>query len=252
MKLTQKNSWGYKKFNPLINIDKYIKKNQWVGVVKSLIPNKHKYKYLELGCAPGLCTAAISKNTEWIISGIDFSDDAEIFLKTLSTINKDATLIIGDVFEEKLTDKYDIVASYGFIEHFSLSSLDSVINLHDLYLKDNGYLVIEVPNFTGVHFYWHYLFDKPNLKIHNLETMSPTFLASQFNSESYQIIFNDYVGNFNVWGNSSFENKIIKTFVSLMALFLNKLSSVISLFGFNLSGRLFSPTILFIARKNAS
>jgi len=48
--------------------------------------------------------------------------------------------------------KFDIVASFGFIEHFTnwVEILESHISL----LNNNGYLIVEVPNFIGPFQHW--------------------------------------------------------------------------------------------------
>jgi len=55
----------------------------------------------------------------------------------------------GDVLEYMRTsdDRYDLVCSFGFIEHFE--NFLEIIALHDKILKQGGQLIITTPHFKG-------------------------------------------------------------------------------------------------------
>ena len=162
MRLTDKNRWRYeKKDATLANIETIRKREEWLKVVKKYIPKK-KLTYLELGCAPGQYTAVLAQDTDWEISGIDYSDDSDVFLETMSLIGKDANLYTIDMFNERIDKVFDIVISVGLVEHFRGEMLEDVFRIHDLYVDKGGYLIIQVPNFTGFNYIWHYLFDRPD------------------------------------------------------------------------------------------
>lgn len=251
MRLTIRENWKYDKIKfHEYKILKFSKSNLWVNFIRNEFKNDNRtLEYLELGCAPGICTAAIVKDSNWQISGIDFSDTAEIFLETVSLVKKKANLYKFDFLTDSIDKKFDVVASYGLIEHFEKLTLENVLKIHDYYLNSGGKLIIEVPNFNGFQYFWHYLFDFQDLKIHNLKVMNPEFLTNYYASLGYKIIYCNFIGNLHVWGSSSFNNKFFKFFAKTSAIIINIFSQIISKIGINLSGKRYSPALLLIAIK---
>jgi 2-polyprenyl-3-methyl-5-hydroxy-6-metoxy-1,4-benzoquinol methylase len=249
LRLSKKEDWQYQNLQvSLRDIQNFADDNEWVERVLNLVPHS-EMSYLELGCSPGICSAAVARGTSWSLSGVDFSEGGTIFLKTLKLVGKSANFYRADIFEFKTDKLYDIVASYGLIEHFSGGSLDKILNIHDECLSPGGYLLIELPNFTGFQYFWHYLFDKPNLDIHNVDIMSPTKIANSFQEKGYEILFSDYVGCAKFWGSSRF-NTLGKVCVRIFQGLLNKFFKFTSIFGIKINGGLLSPHILFLAIKN--
>ena len=248
MRLSKKEDWQYQDLQISSgDINRFIHSNEWVNQVLKQIPHG-QMNYLELGCSPGICSAALTKDTDWLVSGVDYSESGTVFLKTLSLVGKAATFHQSDIFEFKARELYDIVASYGLIEHFGGGSLDRVLDIHDECLKPGGYLVIELPNFTGFQYFWHFLFDKPNLDIHNIDIMSPAKLAKHYQAMGYEILFCDYVGCLQVWGSSKF-GTFGKIIVKLIEIFINKVAYILNLLGLNVSGESCSPAIILCAKK---
>ena len=249
MRLTNKDRWRYGRRNAGLNAVNYaIKHEEWLATIKKLVPSG-KCEYLELGAAPGTCSAALCKDNDWVCSGIDYSEDADLFLSTLESVGKQATLYKMDIFETKIDKKFDIVSSFGLVEHFRGASLDKIFNIHDAYLRKGGYLIIEVPNFTGFHYFWRYIFDKPELDNHNIDVMQPKSMC-WFEDKGYEIIYNDYVGIMRLSGNSGwtkywFTGKAVAAAGKLMSLIAKGLAKI----GVKLQGQTFSPALLFIAHK---
>lgn len=251
MKLTNKDRWTYDdSWSSAKLIENVRKRDEWIRVVKSFIPNA-RLKYLELGCAPGLYTAALAEGMDWEIYGIDYSDDAEKFQKTLSLVNKKSKVFICDLFSKRIDGIYDVVCSFGLVEHFRNCSLEEIFKIHDSYLADGGYLVIEMPNFTGFQYFWHYIFDRPDLDNHNIDVMQPSAMK-WFEDHDYEIIHNDYVGPVRFWGNSSFTKyRFVGKIVAALAVVLSKIGRFLDRIGLKLRGRTWSPDFLMIARKKS-
>ena len=77
---------------------------------------------------------------------------------------------LSDEFQIKYKNYFDIVASFGLIEHFDDSK--EVVNKHINLLKRGGYLLITIPNKRGFfNFILSYIFNKEGIKIHNLKIM---------------------------------------------------------------------------------
>lgn len=248
MRLTEKSRWRYSKDHAsLKNLKTIREREEWLQVIEDIILENH-LEYIELGCAPGQYSAALCQNNNWKISGIDYSEDADLFLETMNLINREATLYRIDMFEEKVSRKFDVVASYGLVEHFRGKTLDDLFQLHNLYVKSGGYVVIEMPNFTGFQYFWHYLFDRPDLDNHNVDIMQPNSL-NWFEKNGFKVLYNDYVGVMRLWGNSSFKNKYSKKFIIAFSLILNSVASLLDKIGIKFRGRTWSPSLIMIAKK---
>jgi SAM-dependent methyltransferase len=249
MNLTDKTRWRYRKdLSGIDNLKIIEKRDEWISVVRKLIPDSNS-NYLELGCAPGQYTAVLAQGRQWEISGIDYSDDAHLFTDTLSIVGKTSTLYKMDLFNEHVNKKFNIVTSFGLVEHFRGASLDKILEMHDSYLEVGGYVVIMVPNFTGFNYIWHFIFDRPDLDNHNIDTMNPSALV-WFKNSGYEVLFNDYVGVMRLWGNSGYlKYRFISKLVAATAVFLSFLAHILDKFGINLRGRTWSPVMLFIGRK---
>ena len=248
-RLTSKDRWRYsQKLATQENIRVIQKRDEWIEVVKRLLPEE-ELDYLELGCAPGQYTAALSEARPWDISGIDYSDDAELFTETLANVGKPSRLYRIDMFQQQLDQRFDIVSSFGLVEHFRGATLDHVLRLHDVYTKPSGTVVIVVPNFTGVNYVWHYLFDRPDLDRHNIDVMQPV-VFDWFSHRGYEVLFNDYVGVLRLWGNSRWTRyKFLGKAIAGIAVGLSKVARCLAMMGFSLTGRTWSPFLVFVARK---
>lgn len=249
-KLTTKDRWEYKenKHTSKYQVHNVIKRDKWINFSKTFLPVE-ELDFIELGCAPGLFSAAISMNTKWKCHGIDYSEDSDMYIDTMNYVGKKATLYKEDLFRSDLEKKFDIVGSFGLVEHFRGGDLEKVFDIHDKYLKKGGYLIIEMPNFTGFHYLWHYIFDKPDLDNHNIDTMQPKVL-NLFKDKGYKILFNDYHGILRLWGNTSCGRSwLCGKIVAAMARFISLIAKLLSKIGLKLSGQTFSPYLLFIAKK---
>ncbi|NML86975.1 bifunctional 2-polyprenyl-6-hydroxyphenol methylase/3-demethylubiquinol 3-O-methyltransferase UbiG [Polaromonas sp.] len=249
MKLTDKKRWRYNaNWGSRSTIDMVKRRDEWLAIVRRILPDA-PLRYLELGCAPGLYTAALAEGTQWNISGIDFSVDAQRFVDTLAVVGKQVSLHHMDMFVERIDEQFDVVCSFGLVEHFRGATLESVLQLHDSYIYEGGYVVLEMPNFTGFQYFWHYLFDRPDLDNHNVDVMQPAAML-WFKERGYEILFNDYVGVMRLWGNTGWlKYWILGKLVAAVAVSLSKVARILDRFGIKLRGRSWSPDFLMIARK---
>lgn len=248
-RLTTKKRWRYSRQTATRkNINAIKEREEWLAVFQRFVPEL-EIDYLELGCAPGQYTAALSESKPWRISGIDYSEDAELFKETLAIVGKDATLHRIDMFHQQIDQRFDVVTSIGLVEHFRGSMLDQVFGLHDLYAKPGGTVMIMVPNFTGFNYVWHYLFDRPDLDRHNVDVMQPA-VFDWFSHRGYEILFNDYIGVMRLWGNSGWTRyRFVGRAVAGVAVVLSKVARGLHRIGLSLSGRTWSPSLIFVARK---
>ncbi len=103
-----------------------------------------KPNILELGAATGFLT-------RWLVTQYDgrgtLVDRNEASYKAFNSL-KDTSkeyiqYLVKDIFELELEEKFDIVCSFGLIEHFEDKS--EVLEVHKRYLSEDGLLIIVVP-----------------------------------------------------------------------------------------------------------
>jgi SAM-dependent methyltransferase len=248
MRLTEKSRWSHRQALDRQALRDVRAREQWMDVIAAALPAV-PLDILELGCSPGMLSAALMAETPWRPFGIDYSDDADEYLMTFKQVDKAATLYKGDIFETPIDRQFDVVCSFGLIEHFSGAELERLLEIHHDYVRPGGYVVILMPNFTGYQYLWHYMFDRPDLDNHNIGVMNPrTF--NMFAGLGYKIMFNDYHGVLRVWGNSGwlgtwFTGKAVAALARVVSGGAKMLSKV----GLKLSGRSFAPYILFIGQR---
>lgn len=125
----------------------------------------------EVGCAPGKWLAFIVKTFGMKANGIEYSEAGmEATRRNFEILNLPIdTIIAGDFFAVTPEPRFDVVMSYGFIEHFD--DPDVVVARHAAWVKPGGILIIGVPNFNGIYKPLQKILDQSILDKHNLKTM---------------------------------------------------------------------------------
>jgi SAM-dependent methyltransferase len=126
---------------------------------------------LEIGCAPGRWLAFLSKEFGLAVSGIEFTaDGAAATRRNLELLGvRQADIREGDFLQVPPSPKYEVVVSFGFVEHFT--DVEAVIARHAAWVRPGGLLIIGVPNFRGVHGWLQKGLDREVLAHHNLAIM---------------------------------------------------------------------------------
>ena len=122
---------------------------------KFLKSSKDK-RCLEVGCIPGNFLIAFKKNFSYKIYGVDYSDKEELFHTNMRYNGiKDYTFFKEDFLSFNPNFKFDVVSSFGFIEHFN-NPEPYIKKMIDL-LKKDGVLIIGFPNFRRGQYLLHRL-----------------------------------------------------------------------------------------------
>ncbi|RDK84810.1 class I SAM-dependent methyltransferase [Marinirhabdus gelatinilytica] len=132
--------------------------------------NKQKQTIIEIGGYPGRYLAYLASRYNLAPTSLDYNSDTdkikEMFevmeVKNFTILQKDFTVYTPEI-------SYDYVLSNGFIEHFN--NFEEILDLHVKYMKKNGKLYVMIPNMKGYVYFYKYLVDRRNLKIHNLKSM---------------------------------------------------------------------------------
>lgn len=150
----------------------------------------------EVGCAPGKWLAHICSKYGYIPHGIDYSDTGIVKTNERFKRNKLANpeLVLGDFRKLISKERYDLVYSLGFIEHFN--DPEEIFHLHVNLLKPGGLLVIGVPNFQGINKIIQQHLNPGILDDHNLNIMNHDWFLDRAAIEGLTHITTRYIGSF--------------------------------------------------------
>lgn len=171
---------------------------EWLDVIEPFLKKFEGQKFLELGCSPGITSAAISKRVSFEFHGVDFSPQSSLYSLSLKKVGiQNATLYQTDLRMFDPKSLFDVVASFGLLEHFT--DIQTIFNHHDRLLRKGGLCVIVIPNFRKLPFLYHYLFNRSDLKRHNLDSMHLYVLEKLALQRHQKILFLDYIGKLKFW-----------------------------------------------------
>lgn len=200
---------------------------------------------LEVGCADSNFLCYLAKNFGYKAYGVDYAD-AIFRTADLFKFNNlpEPTLYKEDIFSWKPNAKFDVVCSFGFIEHFE--NIDPIIAEHSKLITPGGKLIITLPHFAHAQYVLHWLIDKENLKKHNTKIMNLRSIKNAFGKSGLKIEFLSYYKTFGFWT----ERKNLVGWEKAINWLILKSGKVITkIFGYDRPNFLFSPHIVCVASK---
>jgi len=113
------------------------------------LPERAGTTLLEVGCHPGQYLWYFYSQLGYRVSGIEYVDAFAVETReNLKKAHVPARILSADLFAYAATGvSYDIVASFGFIEHFV--DVRPAVAAHWSLVRNGGHLVISVPNHAG-------------------------------------------------------------------------------------------------------
>lgn len=203
--------------------------------------------YLEIGCTPGTTLVNFYKTFGYSVTGMDYSQ-VDTVRRTLQRYDvRTGKVIESDFTTTPVFDQFDVVASFGFVEHFE--NYAEIVCKQAEFVKPGGYLVVEIPNLRYFNWLLYRIFDRDLLDIHNLKIMSPSALSMPIQSTGeYTIRFCNYYFTNLLFFNAN--NPVIARYplIKRTVFVLRKLMRAMRID--NLPNKLFSPYIILIAQKN--
>ncbi|MGE3063461.1 MAG: class I SAM-dependent methyltransferase [bacterium] len=268
-KLTEQKYWEskYRVNNPDLTFSAY-KSRLPSFIEKLLVPYMHdcQIKFIkdniilpknsrgvEVGSAPGYFITELAEKMNFEPYGIEYSQSGADSNKEIFKMHgyEDKNVIMSDFFSEDFLknheDFFDMVISRGFIEHFD--SPEHVIKNHLKILKKGGYLVLIVPNKTGINRRLSLFFNRDSLDMHNLRIMRLKNFENAVPADSVEKILSRYFGIFDLY---QFNPSKSKKRIHLAAMKLQKLLYLLYRIkpeSINLDSRMFSPMLIFIGRR---
>jgi len=181
---------------------------------------------IEIGCFPGRYLTFFG-SLNYQLNGIDFIKNVFQISEELKKMGYD----VGEFWQEEFLsfasstqNKFDLVSSFGFIEHFT--NWEEVLNLHMKLVKKGGYLIIEAPNFGGwPHRIIRYLFDQKNFQKHYIPAISYKKWRAAVLKQNFKIIFCGGFGGFHYGLENKSKNLFFKQTLKLLDYILRKLNA---------------------------
>ena len=202
-----------------------------------------EYKCIEIGCVPGRFLVYFNKFFQYKIYGVDFAN-----LKSIKNLFKKEKVKEQKIYKKDFNKfetktKFDVVCSFGFIEHFD--DYEEIFKKHVYLLKKNGTLILALPNFRFGQYYFHKFFDLKSLKRHNLEIMDLNIIESLSRKYNLNIQYLGYYQTADFWVDKNDKHYIFSNMIVMMLKIFSKFSNKLT----NLPNKWLSPYIVLVATK---
>ncbi|MBE9586742.1 methyltransferase domain-containing protein [Mucilaginibacter sp. JRF] len=187
-------------------------------ILGKLIVEKQIKTAIELGGFPGYYATYLKKYQKLDTTLFDYYIHRDIIKKLLEAnglSEDDITIIEADLFNYTPEKQYDLVSSFGLIEHFN--DTKAIIETHLQFLKPGGVLFITLPNFVGVNGWVQRKFDRDNYDKHNINSMNLQLLADSCKQLGLKEVECYYSGKFSIWlENKAEQSALAKLFVKAL------------------------------------
>ena len=203
---------------------------EMIGIFDRYLPQKDGLRILEIGGAPGRWLAYFRKHFHYDIHGIDYSRTGCAKMKeNFDLLNVPATIYRFNILTDDTSSLplFDIVYSFGLIEHFG--DLSQLLEKHLKMLKEEGILMIGVPNFSGIA---KLILQKTSpgiLATHNLGAMDLKTYEAFEDKYSLTPLFKGYLGGLDPHNCRRCEqrtpvNRLIRLFFKVLTGVTNRIS----------------------------
>jgi SAM-dependent methyltransferase len=162
----------------------------------------------EIGCFPGRYLSVFG-DLGYELNGIDITPRVN---EELSEWLKQRGYRVGEILHGDFRDyctarKYDVVCSFGFIEHFE--EWPDILIKHAVLVREGGYLVVSTPNFRGlVQRILHVTLDRENHRRHNIAAMRPVLWSKLIQDMNFHLLFSGCFGPFGFWNEEQRRNRV--------------------------------------------
>jgi SAM-dependent methyltransferase len=211
---------------------------------------------LEVGSAPGDFLVQFANRFGATPYGVEYTHHGCELNRTAFKANgfDPRNVLEGDFLSEEFAasnrERFDIVVSRGFIEHFD--DVEPVLAQHVTVLKPGGLLIVMIPKLDGIYYPWTKIFNPALLPLHNLDIMKLLHFRQLFAHLPVDPLQCGYFGTFNFWMFTVPDNAPWLARTSRLLVLLQRALNL----GFRLvfgargcESAMFSPNLLFIGRK---
>lgn len=175
----------------------------------------------EIGGFPGRFLAELGE-LGYILNGCDLTPRTADMGPWLAGLGFSVGEFNQAPYQEFLDRQYDVVASFGFIEHFE--DFQKLFLQHCDMVAPGGYVVVQFPNFLGnVQHRLHKFFDRDNLSNHVVSAMNVSAYTDIL-PKGFDLLYAGYYGAFDFWTddfrkrNGPLRRRLLKTFMKTKSL----------------------------------
>lgn len=177
-------------------------------ILTSILEKDSSKTVLEIGSFPGSYMWYFNHVFGYQPYGVEYVEwCCEASRHYMKAKNIDATIYHADFFEfsdsDKIKEKYDVVSSFGFVEHFDDTA--DVVLRHARLTKKEGHVVIMIPNHSG--FYGRLLkwISPEKHKIHNLMDYE-RLVQPVLDDDRLDLVYGGYIGHLGLWNVSLYSS----------------------------------------------
>ena len=220
-------------------------------IIEQILPARSDWTCLEIGCVPGKILAWMNRRFGYRVEGVDYSDRIDAAQATLQVACPGQyRLHHADFFQFSPARRYQVVCSFGFVEHFT--QWQTAVRRHAELTEPGGYVVIEVPNFTHLQYFLRLLFEPQALRHHQPSATNPHAIASCLKRSGMDIIHAGHWRTFDL--HLSGTGRLWRYYTArAVNIAVDRLRHLMVAAGLdNCPTRLLSPTAMVVARNRAS
>ena len=157
---------------------------------------KDNQSCLEIGCYPGKFLAVFGEKG-YELNGVDMFKDTETLLPAWLKSQK---YKVGDFYQEdflrfETKNKFDVIGSFGFIEHFN--NWPWVVKRQVELAKTGGIILVDVPNLKSPLYYLLYRVLEPSVLLsHEMSALNLKAIKKVFEANNCEIKSAGYTGYF--------------------------------------------------------
>lgn len=219
------------------------------SIIQKYIPkfSNRLARICEIGSGDGKLLKKIASMLGCQPLGVDYFKEAAI-----ESANNGVRTIVADAFDKTFLKKYknyfDVVFSYGFVEH--IIPPKKAIKIHYEILKPGGYVIIQIPRLKGFNLIKAKIFRPEIIPFHNLNIMESNLLNEICQSNQIERLFCNNYGTFKF--RFPMEKKNTRWYLLKAICYLEYIANPILRILFNGKGfetSFFSPAVMFIGRK---
>lgn len=196
---------------------------------------------------PGRHLVYFNKEYGYQVEGVDFSNHIQLVHKVMTFHGIKEYKLYQQDFLEFESKPYEVVASFGFLEHFT--NWREMLEKHMQMTAPMGHLVIAVPNLKYAQNVLHRILDPEFVQDQVVEATDLELIKAIVLAKGFKLLHTGYYQTFHFFCHHRREKRALwRRF--LIAFFL-LVGAFFTRFRINLPSRWFSPQVICIARNEA-
>jgi 2-polyprenyl-3-methyl-5-hydroxy-6-metoxy-1,4-benzoquinol methylase len=207
-------------------------------------------RLLELGCGGSSLLPYFAKAHGFAVHGVDYSEQGcELARRICAANGVEADILCADFFDApaRLRGSFDVVTSYGVVEHFSDTA--ETLRRFRSFLRPGGSMVTIVPNMLGLTGFGQKVLSRQVFDVHekiSLERLSTAHVSAGMQIEAEEYLMAVNFGVINPGDSPALVKRVAMTALRAATGAVWALESVVGPFRPNVTS---SPYVMCVARN---